>query len=125
MSDRMEVDPNLVGSSRINLAKNQSPSRCLLDDFEPGVSGSAAVEDSHLLTMHWMTPDRFDNFTGRFRELAGAQCEVKLLDFSPGKLAAQPEVGEVMLCHDKTTAGFFVKPMDHAGPKNAADAAQV
>ena len=125
MPDRMEVDPNLVGSSCINLAKNQSPLDSLLDDLEPGVGGSAAFDDSHFLTMHWMAGDRLDNFACRFRESAGTQREVKFFDFSPGKLSAQPQVREVMFCDDKTTACFFVESMDHAGPKSAADAAQV
>ena len=125
MPDRMEMDPNLVGSSRINLAKNQSPLACFLDDLEPGVSRSAAVDDGHFLAMHWMTADRLDNFASRFRESAGAQRQVEFLNFSSGKLVAQPQMREVMFGDHKTAAGFLVEPMDHSRPKNTPDAAQV
>ena len=72
MANRVEMDANLVGSSRKNLAKNQSPLAIVLDDFKPGVSWPATIHDGHLLALYWMTTDRLDNFAGQFRESTGA-----------------------------------------------------
>ena len=86
--DRMEVDADLVGSSREYLAKNQGASIRFLDDFEPGVSWASPLHDSHFLTMDRMATDRLDNFTRRLRESAGAQSQVIFLNLSSGKLVA-------------------------------------
>ena len=86
--DRMEMHADLVCSSCVNLAKNQSPSACFLDDLESGVSRAASIEDGHFLTMHWMPTDRLDYFACRFRESSAAQGQVKFLNFSSGKLVA-------------------------------------
>ena len=52
VADRMEMNANLVGSSRKNLAKNQSPPADIVDDLKPGVSWSATFDDGHLLALY-------------------------------------------------------------------------
>ena len=59
----MEMDPDLVRPSRMNLAQNQGPSACLLDHFELCVSGPTTIEDRHFLTMHRVAADRCDYVT--------------------------------------------------------------
>jgi hypothetical protein len=86
--DGMEMHANLVCSSCVNLAKDQNPSACFLNDLESRVSRAASIEDGHFLTMHWMPTDRLGDFTCRFRESSAAQGQVKFLDFSSGKLVA-------------------------------------
>ena len=88
VADRMEMDADLVGSSGKNLAKNQSPLAKVLDDLKPGAGWPATIDDGHLLALYWMTSDRLDNFAGWFRESAGAQGQIKFLNFSSGKLVA-------------------------------------
>src|ERR1700722_14186038 len=88
VSDRMEMHANLMCSSCVYLAKDQSPMACFPDDLISGVSRAAPVEDGHFLAMHWMPADRLDDFTGRFRESSVAQGQVEFLNFSSGKLVA-------------------------------------
>src|ERR1700693_5772044 len=66
--DRMEMHANLMCSSCVNLAKDQSPVACFLDDLISGVSRAAPVEDGHFLAMDWMPADRLNDFTSGFRE---------------------------------------------------------
>jgi hypothetical protein len=125
MADRMEMDADLVGSSRKNLAKNQSRLAYVVDDLKAGVSRASTIYDGHFLALYWMTTDRLDNFTGRFHEPTSAQGQIKLPNFSSGKLVAQAEMREVVFGDHQTTTGFFVEPVDYAGAKLTADPAQI
>src|ERR1700722_2643723 len=89
--DRMQVNPNLMGSSCEDLAKNQGASIRFLDHFEPGVSWTSPLHDSHLLTMDRMAADRLDDFTCRVRESSGAPSQVIFLNLPSGKLDALPQ----------------------------------
>ncbi len=84
----MKMNPNLVGSSRENLAKYEGPTARFLDDFELCLSRPSAVDNSHFLTMHGMTANWPYNFAGGCGEFPGAQREVEFLNLSSGKLAA-------------------------------------
>jgi hypothetical protein len=125
VADRMEMDSNLVGSPRKNLAKNQSPPPGVLNDFELGVRRPAAVDHGHFLTLHWMATDRLDNFAGRLGKSASAQGQIKFLNFSSGKLVAQAQVRKVVLGNYEAATGVLVEPVDHARSKLTADSAQV
>lgn len=103
--DRMEMDPNLMCSTGVNLAEDEGPFACLLDDLVSGVSRSATVDDRHFLAMDRMPTDRFKNFVPQVRESPSAQREVEFLDFASGKLIAQPQVRDVMFGNHKATAG--------------------
>ena len=61
-----------------------------------------------------MTANRLANLTRGIGELAGAQREVELLNFSSCKLAAQSLVREVVLSHHKTS--WFVCRADERFP---------
>src|SRR5271166_3922644 len=113
MTDRLEMDPNLVGSSGENLAKDEGPRARFLDNFE------------HFLTVHGMTANRLCTFAGRYTEFPGAQRQIEFLNLSSGKLATQPQMREIVFGHHKTTAGLFVESMHHSRSKFAADAAQI
>jgi hypothetical protein len=125
MTDRVEVNSNLVSSSREDLAKDQSPMTRFLDDCKLGLSRTPTLDHSHFLTVHRMTADGLHNFTDRGNEFAGAQRQIEFLNLAPGKLAAQSQMGQVMLGNHQATAGFFIEPMHHPRTKFAADAAQV
>ncbi len=125
MTDRLKMDPNLVGSSGENLAKDEGPTARFLDNFEPCLSRPPTIDNSHFLTVHGMTANRLYNFAGRCAEFPGAQRQIEFLNLSSGKLAAQPQMREIVFGHHKTTAGLFVESMYHSRPKFAADAAQV
>ena len=73
MPDRMEVDPNLVGSPRENLAQDEGPTVRLLDDRKLGVCGSSPVYYGHFFSVYRMTADRLANITVGFGELPGTQ----------------------------------------------------
>src|ERR1700730_166688 len=47
ITDRMEMDPNLVGSSGEDLAKDEGPTARFLDDFELYLSRPPTVDNSH------------------------------------------------------------------------------
>ena len=125
MTDRLEMDPNLVGSSGENLAKDEGPRARFLDNFEPCLSRPPTIDNSHFLTVHGMTANRLYNFAGRYTEFPGAQRQIEFLNLSSGELATQPQMREIVLGHHKTTAGLFVESMHHSRSKFAADAAQV
>ena len=125
MPDGMEVDPDLVGSPRKNLAQDDGPMVRLLDDCKLRVSGSSPVYYGHFLAVHRMTSNRLANLTGGLGELPGTQREVELLNFSSCKLSTQPAMRKVVLGNHEATAGFFVEPMDDARPKVTADATQI
>ena len=125
MADRMEMDANLVGSSRKNLAENQSALASVLDDLKLGVSWPATIHDGHLLALYWMTTNRLDNFAGWFHEPTNAQGQIKFLNFSSGKLVAQSNMREVVFGDHQTTTGFFVEAVDYAGAKLTANPAQI
>jgi hypothetical protein len=125
VSDGMKMNTNLMRSSRKDLAKNEGPPACFLDDIEPCVSGPAMLDDSHFLTMHRMAANRFYNFPGKIREPTGTQRQIKFLDLSAGKLFAQAKMREVIFGNHKAAAGLLVEPVYHAGPKRAANAAQI
>lgn len=122
MPDGMEVDPNLVGSPRENLAQDEGPTVRLLDDCKLRVSGSPPVYNGHFLAVYRMTANRLANLTGALGELPGTQCEVELLNFSSCKLGTQPLMREVVFGNNEATAGFFVEPVDDARPKVTTDA---
>jgi len=125
MTDRFEMDPDLVGSSGKDLAKDEGPMARFLDDFELCLSRPATIDNGHFLPVHGMTPDRFYNFAASCSKFPGAQRQVEFLNPSSGKLATQPQMCEVVLGNHKTTAGLFVESMHHSRPKLAADATQV
>jgi hypothetical protein len=125
MTDRLEMDPDLVSSSGEDLAKDQGPTTRFLNDFELSLSWPPTIDNSHFLTVHGMTANRLDNFAGRCNEFSGAQRQVEFLNLSSGELATQPQMREIVLRDHKTTAGLFVESMHHSRPKLAADAAQV
>jgi len=125
MSDGMEVNPNLVGSSRKNLAQDEGPTVRLLDDCKLRVSGSSPVYYGHFLAVHGMTANRLTNLTGGLGELPGTQREVELMNFSSCKLGTQPVMRKVVFGNHEATAGFFVEPMDDTRPKVTADATQI
>ena len=125
MTDRLEMDPNLVGSSREDLAKDEGPTARLLDDFELCASRSPPVDNSHFLTVHGMTANRLCNFAARCGEFPGAQRQIEFLNLSSGKLATQSQMREIVLGNHQTTAGLFVESMDHSRTKLAADATQL
>jgi hypothetical protein len=95
----------------------------LLDDLVSGVSRSAKVDDGHFLAMDRMTANRLDNFAAQFRESPGAQREVEFLNFSSGKLIAQPQMRDVMFGNHEAAAGLLVQPVDHPGPKHTPNTA--
>jgi hypothetical protein len=97
MTDRLEMDPNLVGSSREDLAKDEGPTARLLDDFEPCASRSPTADNSHFLTVHGMTANRLYNFAGSCDEFSSAQRQIEFLNFSSGKLATQSQMREIVL----------------------------
>ena len=125
MADGMEMDPNLVGSPRENLAQDEGPMVRLLDDRKLRVSGSSPVYYGHFLAVYRMPANRFANLTGGLGELPGTQREVELLNFSSCKLGTQPLMRKVVLGNHEATAGFFVEPMDDTWPKVTADATQI
>jgi hypothetical protein len=90
MTDRLEMHPNLVGSSGEDLAKDEGPTARFLDDFELCLSKPPTIDHSHFLTVHGMTANRLYNFPGRYQEFPGAQRQVEFLNLSSGKLVAQP-----------------------------------
>jgi hypothetical protein len=59
MTDRLEMDPDLVGSSGRDLAKDEGPMARFLDDFELCLSRPPTIDNSHFLTVHRMTADWF------------------------------------------------------------------
>lgn len=120
----MEMNANLVCSSRKNLAKNKGPSVCFLDNVKPRVSGPAPLNDGHFLTMHRMAANRLENFARKFRESTSTQSQIKFLNFSSSELFAQPQMREVILGYHQATAGLLVEPMHYARPKRTAYAAQ-
>src|SRR5580658_7256801 len=89
--DRVEMHPDLVCSTSVNLAQNQSPLACLSDHVKSGVSRPATVDDRHFLPMHRMPADRLDNIVSSFCEASGAQRQVEFLNLSAGELVAQPQ----------------------------------
>jgi hypothetical protein len=125
MTDRLKMDPNLVGSSGENLAKDEGPTERFLDNFEPCLSRPPTINNSHFLTVHGMTANRLYNLAGRCAEFPSAQRQIEFLNPSSGKLGTQPQMREIVFGHHKTAAGLFVESMYHSRPKFAADAAQV
>jgi len=91
ITDRMEMDPNLVGSSGEDLAKDEGPTARFLDDFELCLSRPPTVDNSHFLTVHGMTANRLYDFAGGCGEFHGAQRQVEFLNLLSGKLATQPQ----------------------------------
>ena len=84
----MEMDPDLVRSSRVNSAQDQCPLACLPNNFEFGVSWSSAVEYRHFFTTDRVAADRLDNFAPSFYKPPVTQSQVKFLNLTPGKLIA-------------------------------------
>jgi len=123
MTDRLKMDPNLVGSSGENLAKDEGPTERFLDNFEPCLSRPPTINNSHFLTVHGMTANRLYNFASRCHEFPGAQRQVEFLNFSSGKLIAQPQVRDVMFGNHEATAGLLVQPVDHPRAKHTPDSA--
>ena len=125
MTDRLEMDPDLVSPSGEDLAKDEGPTARLLDDLELCASRSPAGDNRHFLTVHGMTANRLYNFVGRREEFSGAQRQIEFLNLSSGKLATQPQMREIVLGNHQTTAGLSVESMHDSGPKLPAEAAQV
>ena len=123
MTDRLEMDPNLVGSSREDPAKDQGPTARLLENFELCASRSSPVDNGHFLTVHGMTANRLYNFAGRCDEFSGAQRQIEFLNLSPGELATQSQMREIVLGDHQTTAGLSVESMHDSRPKLSAEAA--
>ena len=61
MSDRFEVYANLVGAPGENLAQDERPRGFLLNNPISGFGSSPGVDDRHLLAMHRMAANRFDD----------------------------------------------------------------
>src|SRR5260370_18054516 len=80
MTDRLEMDPNLVGSSGEDLAKDEGPTARLLDDFELRPSRPPTIDPSHFLTVHGMTANRLYNFAGRCHEFPRPQPPLAFLN---------------------------------------------
>ena len=72
----MEMDPNLMRSTGVNLTQDEGPLVSLLDDLEPGVSWPATFDDRHFLTMNWMPTDWLHNFALQCPESPSAQREI-------------------------------------------------
>ena len=82
---------------------------------------AADCANSHLFTIHGMARDWRVHYTTAPPRNAGNQGQIYLVHFSPGKLRGERAVSGIILCHDKTTAGFLVKAVDYSGTLDAAD----
>jgi hypothetical protein len=125
MTDRLQMDPNLVSASRENLAKNKRTIRFLGDDLEVSASFTAPFDNGHFLAVNRMTSDRRDDLPAQTREFSGAPCEIELSNLSSCELPAQTHVRRIIFCHHKATTRLFVEPMHNARSQLPANAAQV
>ena len=92
----MEMNSNLVRSSREDLAKDQSPTARFLDDLKLCLSRTPTLNHCHFPTVHRMTANGLNNFARGCGEFSGAQGQVEFLNLASGKLATQLQMGMVV-----------------------------
>src|ERR1700746_62272 len=80
MTDRLEMDSNLVRSPREDLAKDERSTARFLDYCELCLSRPSTSDHRHLLTVHGVTANRLGNLAGRCAKFPSAQRQVKFLN---------------------------------------------
>jgi hypothetical protein len=119
----LEVNADLVRAARTRTALHEGDTarrteHAIFCHRRPPAANSA---NGHLFSIHGMARDwRVHDTTAPSRS-AGNQGEIDLAHFAPGELRGERAMGGIGLCHDKTAAGFLVKPVHYAGTLDATD----
>ena len=82
------------------------------------------VAHGHAFAVRRMPGDGGADFAGVAREFAADDGVVNFFDLPSGELCREREVRLVVFGDDEAAAGFLVEPVDDAGPRDAADAAE-
>lgn len=129
-SQRLHVNPDLVGATGVQVAFDQGPGILSFSAFpEDFVSCDGRLslgwlDDCHFLSAHRVPSDAVLNFS-RWR--GGNALDHAMVDFccfAIGKLAADLQMGGVVFCGDKAAAGVFVQAMDDPLTLAASDSRQ-
>ena len=126
MSDRAEVNANLVGAAGVNRDPRQRQHRVDPigpDDARHGFAASPRAR-RHLLSVRRVASDRRVDPPSRV-DFAPDERDVLLLDFPFAKLTRQLFMRRVVFRHDHQSGRSPIQPMDDTRPLLAADAAQI
>jgi hypothetical protein len=119
----LEVNADLMRAARTRTALHKGDAarrteHAIFCHRRPAAADSA---NGHLFSIHGMARDWRVHDTTTASRSAGNQGQIDLAHFPPGELRGERAVGGIGLCHDKTAAGFFVKPVHYAGTLDATD----
>ena len=126
MAEKLKMHADLVGAAGVNLCLNECGGVQSLEHVITCVRGAAGivVARRHALAVRWMPGDGGADFAGFAREFAAHDRVVNFFNLPPGELRREREVRFVVFGDDETTAGVLVEPVNDAGSRDAADAAE-
>jgi len=126
MADELEMDADLMRAPGVDLRLNPGGGFQLFENFIARMRRAAGivVARGHALAVRWVPGDGGADFAGVARGSAADNRMVNLLHAPLGELFREREVRFVIFGDDEAATGFLVEPVDDAGPRHAADAAQ-
>src|ERR1700722_5798260 len=124
-SEMAQMHADLMRPSRVQL---QFYKRGVGPSLQDAIAGAGltpvADADGHALAMRRVARDRRVNATAQARHPPADHGFVNLLDFAPGELRREMNMGGVVLGRHQATAGIFVKTMHYALPRDPPNAPQ-
>ena len=126
MAEELEMHANLVRPAGVDLRLDKRRGLQLFQHAPACVRRAAGivVAHGHAFAMRRMPRDGRADFAGAARQFAADNRVVDFFHAALGKLFREREVRPVIFGDDEAAAGFLVEPVDDAGPRHAADAAQ-
>ena len=127
MAEELEMHANLVRAARVRPRLDERRRSQPFEDAVARVRRAAGivVAHGHAFAMRRVTGDGRADFAGVAREFAAHNRMVNFGDSPPGELRGERQVGFIVFGDDEAAAGFLVEPVDDAGSRDAADAAEL
>ena len=126
MAEKLKMHADLMRATGVNLRLDE---RGRVQSFQHAITGvrgpaGIVVARGHAFAVRRMPGDGGVDFAGFAREFTAHNRIVNFFNLPPGELRRKREVRFVVFGDDEAAAGFLVEPVDDAGPRDAADAAE-
>lgn len=121
-----KVNADLVGAAGVQVRFHQGGGVESFENAVFGVGGAAGgvVVNGHAFALGGMSGDGRADVARVVRDQAAHEGQINFLNGAGGELRRERGMCRVVFGDDEATAGFLVKPMDNAGSRHAADAAE-
>src|SRR5437868_10979523 len=117
VTERGEMDPDLMGSPGVEVTAQKRMGSLALDDLVPRPREPAARDDGHALALFRMAPNGSLELAGVVLDPAGDYGQVGTAERTVLQLGRQRPVARVVARDDDELRGPLVEPVHHPGSR--------